>query len=80
MGTPALRADLVDPSFDLKPTFERRQLVVPGITFPHKTTGSQSSFDNVNVIGRLFSRDYATRNNEVIIIVAALMYLIFFSR
>ena len=63
MGTPSLLVDLVDPNSNLKPTLDKRQLVLPGTTFTPKGTGG--SFSGVKVIGTVFSRAYASRNDEV---------------
>ena len=63
MGTPSLVVDLVDPNTDLKPTFDKRQLVAPGVTFTPKGTGG--SFADVKTIGRVFSKAYMNRNDEV---------------
>ena len=63
MGSPSLVLELVDPNTDLKPTLDKRQLVVPGVTFTPKGTGGP--FPDVKVIGTIFSRAYVGRNDEV---------------
>ncbi len=63
MGTPSLRVDLVNPNDDLESKLDKRQLVVPGITFTSTRAGSSSS--KVKVIGNVFSRAFVNRNDEV---------------
>jgi hypothetical protein len=63
MGTPALRADLVEPSIQFTPTFQRRAQVAPGFTFSGINPGG--SFGDVKVIGNIFSANYLGRNDEV---------------
>jgi hypothetical protein len=63
MGTPALHVDLVDANIQFTPTFQRRGLVAPGITFPLNNPGG--SFADVKVIGSVFSEDYQGRHDEV---------------
>ena len=63
MGTPAILADLVEPNIQFTPTYSKRSLVVPGITFSPSHPGG--SFAAAKVIGNLFYLDYEGRNDEV---------------
>lgn len=63
MGTPSLLIDLVDSNIQFTPTFQRRAPIVSDQTL--SVPNPNSTFADMNIIGRMYSQAYVNRNDEV---------------